>query len=312
MDKEQLLQELSTKIAAGEISREDILSRLGNTKQSMNISATKILYILGAAIVVLGIFFLIVQIWDEIGMAGHILTTFGLGLLLVAIGSSLLRQESRESLGTVFHFLGGVLIPFGTMVVLTEFGFDNHPWQFATAFGFVFLFYLLLNSVQKNPVLTFFSAANGTAFLYLLFESILPDYYYNRGDFYAYLTMVVGASYLFLAQAFRGGWNDKLVSLFNFIGSAAFLGAAFSRVFDSLGWQLLYFLIVLGGLFLAAHLKSRGILTVSTLFLLAHVSYITSEYFADSLGWPISLVLLGFVFIGLGYSSVVINRKYIK
>jgi uncharacterized integral membrane protein len=53
-------------------------------------------------------------------------------------------------------------------------------------------------------------------------------------------------------------------------------------------------------------------LALSTIFLLAHVSFITSEYFADSLGWPITLVILGFVFIGLAYFSVTINKKYIK
>jgi len=58
-------------------------------------------------------------------------------------------------------------------------------------------------------------------------------------------------------------------------------------------------------------MRSRSILVMSTLFLIAHVSYITGEYFADSLGWPISLVILGFVFIGLGYVSISVNKKYI-
>jgi len=75
---------------------------------------------------------------------------------------------------------------------------------------------------------------------------------------------------------------------------------------------MLFVLIVLGGLALAAYLKSRIVLTVSTLFLIAHVSYITSEYFADSVGWPLVLVILGFVFIGLGYISITINKKFIK
>ena len=70
--------------------------------------------------------------------------------------------------------------------------------------------------------------------------------------------------------------------------------------------------MVFGGVFLSVYMKSRSVLIASTLFLVAHVVYITSEYFADSLGWPISLVLLGFVFIGLGYGSVTINKKYIK
>jgi hypothetical protein len=51
---------------------------------------------------------------------------------------------------------------------------------------------------------------------------------------------------------------------------------------------------------------------MSTGFLIAHVTFITGEYFADSMGWPISLVILGLVFIGLGYASITINKKFIK
>jgi len=83
-------------------------------------------------------------------------------------------------------------------------------------------------------------------------------------------------------------------------------------VFDSELWQFLYFLVIFGGLYLSIYLKSQIILVMSTIFLIAHISYITSEYFADSLGWPISLVILGFIFIGLGYASVNINKKYIN
>ena len=63
---------------------------------------------------------------------------------------------------------------------------------------------------------------------------------------------------------------------------------------------------------MSVYLKSKIILLMSTIFLIVHVSYITGEYFADSLGWPVVLVLLGFVFMGLGYASIIINNRYIK
>ena len=124
--------------------------------------------------------------------------------------------------------------------------------------------------------------------------------------------MVIGASYLLFAYAFRDGWNKKLVAVLYFFGITGFLGAAFSQVYDSVFWQMLYFIIVIGGFFLAVYVKNRSILVMSTIFLIAHVSFITSEYFADSLGWPISLIILGFIFIGLGYGSVTLNKRYIS
>ncbi|TSC69580.1 MAG: hypothetical protein G01um101470_1033, partial [Parcubacteria group bacterium Gr01-1014_70] len=269
--------------------------------------------VLGAAIAIIGIVIFVAQIWEDIGSAGRIAVTLGLGLLLAAIGSTLLNQKPEDAIGSIFHFIGGMLIPGGAMVTLSELKVDFVSlWPVTITFGVIFAFYVLLNAIHKHSILTFFAIANGTAFTYLLVEAMVEGPFYRHDDLYAYLTMAIGASYLLLAHAFRDGWNKHLVGALYFFGITGFLGAAFSRVFDSGPWQMLYFLIVLGGLFLSVYTRSRSILVMSTLFLIAHVSYITEEYFADSLGWPISLVILGFVFIGLGYASVTINKKYIK
>ena len=323
MNKEELLQELSALISAGKLSREEVTGRLnlaaaiqqgsGEIKSSWHFSVTKMLYVLGAAIVIIGLVIFVAQIWDDIGSFGRISVTLGLGLIFAAMGSVLLKQKPDDNIGSIFHFIGGMLIPGGAVVTLSELSVEFVSlWPVAITFGAIFAFYLLLNATHKNPVLTFFAIANGTAFVYLLVESIVDGSFYAHDDLYAYLTMVIGASYLLFAHAFREGWNNRLLGALYFFGSGGFLGAAFSRVFDSVPWQLLYFLIVLGGLFLSVYMRSRIILVMCTIFLIVHVSYITSEYFADSLGWPISLVILGFVFIGLGYTSVTINKKYIR
>lgn len=324
MNKEELLQELSTKISTGEISREELINHFNfapaiqkeviaeNSKISTPFSVTKMLYVLGAAIVVIGIVIFVSQIWYDVGSFGRISVTLGLGLLVTATGSMLLKSKPEDNIGTVFHFIGGMLIPGGAIVTLYELNVDFVSlWSVAITFGVIFAFYLLLNSVHKNAILTFFAIANGTAFVYLVVEAIVDGPFYRHEDLYAYLTMIIGTSYLLLAHAFRDGWNKKLIGILYFFGITGFLGAAFSQVFDSVPWQMLYFIIVIGGIVLSVYMRSRSILVMSTLFLIAHVSYITSEYFANSLGWPISLVILGFVFIGLGYTSVNINKKYI-
>lgn len=323
MNKEELLQELLAKIATGEISRSEVVNRLDipvsrssvatGEKHATMFSVTKMLYVLGAAIVVIGIVIFVSQIWEDIGSFGRIGVTLGLGALFSLIGSMLLKQKPEDGIGSIFHCMGGVLIPSGAFVTLSELHVDlSSVWPVAITFGVIFAFYLLLNTAHKSPVLTFFSIANGTVFVYLLVEAIVSGELYFYDDLYAYLTMVIGASYLLLAEGFRNGWNSKLSGALTLFGITGFLGAAFSQVFDSVPWQLFYFVLVLGGVFLSVYMRSRSILVMSTLFLVAHVSYITSEYFADSLGWPISLVVLGFIFIGLGYVSIAINKRYIK
>lgn len=438
MNKDQLLSELSNKIKTGEITYDEMMRRFNldavkkevpaqaSTKISSHFSATKLLYVIGAIIVVVGIVLFTYQVWDDIGSLGRISVTLGLGLLMTAIGSFLLKYKKEESIGTVFHFIGGLLIPGGAFVLLSEFSTGPLPeWPLAITFGFIFAFYLLINFIHKNAILTFFTIANGTAFVYLVVNAItdgsVSDYtnlyayltmiigacyillsysfkdtwnsrlipalyffgfagvecaaitqyfhsfsyqnsvwplvlslglicvfylfinsrvknpgltlltiingtafvyvfvqallgrsYYSDLDIYTYLTIVVGIAYLLLAYSFRNSWNSRLVEILNFFGIIGVLGAAFSEIYGSLPWQMFFFVLVIGGFFLAIYVKSRSVLVVSTLFLLAYISYITSEYFADSVGWPISLVVLGFIFIALGYLSVVINRKYIK
>jgi len=326
MNKEELLQELSAKISVGEISREEVAGWLNLTSvpttqkedeegasKLSHFSVTKMLYVLGVAIVVIGIIIFIAQIWNDIGSFGRISITLGLGFLVAVIGSVLLKQKPEDNIGSIFHFIGGMLIPGGAVVTLYELNIDLVSlWPLAIAFGAIFVFYLLLNTVHKNAVLTFFAIVNGTAFIYLLVEAIVDGPIYRHYDLYAYLTMVIGASYLLLAHSFREGWNKGLIRTLYFFGSVGFLGAAFSQVFDSGIWQMLYFLVVIGGLFLAVYMRSGSILAISTIFLIVHVSYITGKYFASSLGWPFALIILGFVFIGLGYTSIKINKKYIQ
>ncbi|MDD3896513.1 MAG: DUF2157 domain-containing protein [Candidatus Peribacteraceae bacterium] len=319
MEKEALLQELAAKVRSGELRPDEVLHRLKlsparkeKTEAVTRFSVAKMLYIIGATIVVIGILFFVSQIWSDIGAFGRIIVTLGLGLLLTALGSMLLTKKPQDTIGTVFHAIGGMLIPGGALVTLSELSVETFSvWPVAITFGVIFGFYLALNAIHKSPVLTFFAIANGTAFTYLLVEAIVSGSFNQHEDLYAYLTMVIGISYLLLAHAFRDGWNSVLLGVLSFFGITGFLGAGYSQVFDSVPWQLLYFLLVGGGFALAVYSRNRSILVMSTVFLIAHVSYITSEYFADSIGWPISLVLLGFFFVGLGYASITINRRYI-
>ena len=39
---------------------------------------------------------------------------------------------------------------------------------------------------------------------------------------------------------------------------------------------------------------------------------ITFEYFTEGLGWPLSLVLVGFALMGIGYMAFYLNKKYMR
>lgn len=317
MNNEQLLRAVQAKITSGEMKREEVEQMLRNIpqigKKGWNFSITRMLYFIGAAIVIVGIIIFVAQIWKDIGSIGRITVTFGLGMLFALLGSILMKQKPNESIGSVFHTIGGVLIPGGSMVILSELnrGYAS-IWPVTLTIGVIFLFYILLTTIHKRAILTFFAIANGTSFIYLLVESLLQQGTYRIDDIYVYVTMVVGICYLLLSHSFRNTWNKDLINILNFFGSTAVLGAAITQVDLHVSWQLFYFVLVGMGLLVSIYLQSRIILIMSTLFLIGHISFITGKYFANSIGWPLALVLLGLIFIALGYSSFKIGKKYIK
>ena len=318
--KEQVLALISEKIEEGEITKEEVLAVVGTEhvpsfeqKESKDtwkkhFSATKIFYYLGGAIVILGILFFIAQIWDDIGSAGRIGITLVLGFVFAGLGSNALVKEREKMLGPVLHTIGGVLIPSGALVTLTELGGVPTQTQVMFVIGIIFLFYAVLALHHRHVILTLFAIANGTAFLFLLVEVLFSP----SDTVFQYVTLVVGISYLLLAREFISTWNKRLVGLLHVFGAIAIFQAGFILMVDFKLWELFYAVISFGGIAYAAYAQSRGILFVSTIGLISYFAYITAEYFADSIGWPLALILLGFVLIGVGYGSIKVNKKYLK
>ena len=268
-------------------------------------AVTRLLYIIGGIFITLGLFYFVSQIWDDLNSASRILISLGLGISFAGAGSVFMLRVPERELGSVFHAIGRFMVSGGVLVTLDEMGVAlDANWSITITIGTVFLFYLLLTLLHQRVVLNFFAFLNGTAFAYLL-----PD---ANGAISDHLTMCLGASYLLFAHQLRQGWNERLIPLLLFFSTFGFYGAAFSQIRDSLIMEMLYPFLAFGGLVLAASIiKSRIMLVLCAFAIIAYIAYFTAEYFADSLGWPISLILLGFVIIGIGYLSISLNRKYL-
>jgi hypothetical protein len=131
-----------------------------------------------------------------------------------------------------------------------------------------------------------------------------------------YRWLIIGAVYCLLGHGFAKDDRRALTGPLYGFGVMFFLGAGFVlcgwKPNQSYVWEALYPGLVFGVLFLSVFLKSKSFLTFGTLALIGYVGRITMEYFKDSLGWPLSLVLIGFSLMGLGYAAVALNRRYIR
>ena len=65
-------------------------------------------------------------------------------------------------------------------------------------------------------------------------------------------------------------------------------------------------------IYLSVTVRSRTLLLVSVIAMVSYIGYFSAEHFAHTLGWPLTLVIGGFVLIGISSSAVKLNNKYIK
>jgi hypothetical protein len=320
MNKLDLLAAVRTALDKGEIQQSDIAQMLESQQKDgaavvgTDMSASKftlLLYGIGALIVAVGLVIFISQIWEQLGSAGRVLVTLGMGLSCAFAGSVVLFQKKSDMLGGILHALGALLIPGGIFVQMYEMNVEPDAQLASLVFGSLAVVYAALMYVHKHAVLTLCALGCATTASYAML-SVLFDGMPNSWDIAMYLTIVWGACYIMLGTAFVGTWNAPLVRALYFFGILGLLGAAFSQVVSYGVWEVLYIPLLVGSVFTAIHIRSTSVLMVSTAFLVAYIAYITSEYFADSVGWPLALVFIGCVLIGCGYASVAVNKKYIQ
>lgn len=130
-----------------------------------------------------------------------------------------------------------------------------------------------------------------------------------RDDIALKLTaLVTGISMMSMAQWLKQQTENGLVPLWNFFGSSLFFGAAMGILYLT-PFDIIFPIIPAFMLLVSMKLASRALLLSSILALLSFISYYTAEYFADTVGWPIALMLTGFAMIGLCAMALKMNTK---
>lgn len=323
MKKDQLLKEIRTAAASSDLTKRELLdafqegkSGSGDAALFHRVGITDLLYYLGGIIVLLGIVVLAVQHWDSFNMFLRILITLGSAIIAYVVGVLLRTNRKTESLSQIFFTLSFVLLPTGLLVTFHEFGYDV-GMEGLQSFVSALLLALAAASMwlYKKALFAAFAVIFGTWLFVALTAWLTRGAFVYADSFTEYRILVIGASYLLLAQTFARKHWETLTDILNMVGAVAILGASLSLggwfPDRSIFWELVYPAIVFGFMFAGAHLRIRSFLFFGAIFLMAYVGKITGEYFQDSLGWPLALVLAGFALMGIGYLTFYLNRKYI-
>ena len=73
--------------------------------------------------------------------------------------------------------------------------------------------------------------------------------------------------------------------------------------------ELLYLAVTAAILYACVVLQSRTLLLTTVIAMLAFIGYYSAEHFANSLGWPVTLVLMGVAFLGVGTIAIKVKRR---
>ena len=274
----------------------------GRDQRSMGLLG-RILGMLGGTFLFAGLGVFIALNWDLMNSAARIVITLGSGIAAFVLALTVSADERYNKARRPLYLVAALLQPIGILVTINEFS-SGGDWRHAA---------LLTAGVMAMQQAAVFWQRRDTALLFttIVFASwffvVWLDLLGADDDFVAF---VLGASIVGLCVGLERTAHRALTPFWYCIGAIAFFGGLFSLIEDTL-IELLFMVAACGGVFLSTYVRSRALLFISTIAMLAYISYFTNQHFIDSLGWPLMLMLLGLVLIGLSTVAIQIDRRYI-
>lgn len=284
-------------------------------QRSLNIS--EVMSYLGGGIVFLGIIIMLAQNWSTLSFITKALATLGSGVASYFAGVFLSRNEKTDMAGGAFHLISALAIPVGLYVVLNNAGVDVWSQGSQCLVSLILLaMYVTSYFVFRKTIFALFCIVFGTWLFFSLTGLLVGnDPRFDVWQYYQYRVFATGAAYIALGHSFSKTNNAPLSGVLYSFGSLALLSSALTlgawSPNQNVFWELSYPVFICGILYLSVRLKIQSFLTWGTIFLMAYILKITSEYFTIGLGWPLSLVISGLSLIGVGYMSVAFKKKYL-
>lgn len=325
MRKERFLDDVK-RAAAGHVASKDEVSRAYDEGlqtpvaelEKHHIGISTILYDIGGGIVFLGLVNLIGQQWDALNAGMRIFVTLGAAIAFFISAVFLEQVKGVRQVATALHLVAVLLMPAGLFVTFHELGVDVEMGGYQSIiFAILTVVYFATYMLYKRNLLLLFDIIFATI-LFFTFTNYLvgTNPIFDELNFFEYRALAVGVAYIALGYAFVRSSRAVLTGVLYAVGILGILGSTMAlggfKPNQNLFWELAYPGIVFGVIFSSLYLRSRAFLAFGVLFLGGYIFKITAEYFADSIGWPVALIFLGFVLMGVGYLTFYLHKKYIS
>jgi hypothetical protein len=190
------------------------------------------------------------------------------------------------------------------LVAFSEYG-GGGDWRWASlaTCATMTLQFGALFAAMPRSTLVFFVLLFGSLFAWTGFDLLEVDA--------AVIGIVLGGSLVLAAMGVDRAGHRVITPIWYLAGAAAFLYGVFDAV-EGTPLEIVFLAVAAGFVYLSVALHSRTLLFVATAAILAYTAWFTGEYFADSVGWPIALMVFGLVMIGLSALAFRIDRHYVR
>ncbi len=122
-------------------------------------------------------------------------------------------------------------------------------------------------------------------------------------------SLLIGVSAMSAAYGLhQAGRYAGLAGLGYFIGSVMAYSGLFDLVHNT-PFELGYLALTAAMLYACVVLQSRALLFTTVIAMLGFIGFYTAKHFANSLGWPVTLVLMGVAFLGVGTIAIKVRRQ---
>ena len=251
-----------------------------------------------------GIGVFISMYWGDFGSAARVIVTLGVGLVAFFMALVCLYDKKYERAATPLFLISSFLQPTGILVMLREYSSGGDFRH-----GILFMASYML--IQQGA--TFWAKGRTVlAFSAILFGMIFFGYLFDVWDVNEKLIgTIIGTSLLCVAYELNRSKHVAIAPFWYFVGSVLLLWSVFDAVKNT-PFELLYLGLSALIIFLSTYVRSRTLLLVGTLSMLCYIGWFTAKHFANTVGWPIALVMIGIALIALSSLAVKLNNKYIK
>ena len=306
--KEQAVREILDIARRHGVTLEDLRYALEETEPASSPSFRGILprlfASLGGTFIFAGLCVFIGMNWEEMNAAARIIVTLGSGLATFGMGLAALARSRYEKAATPLFLIAVVLQPTGILVALDELSSGGN-WHYAG---------LLMAAIMACQQGVTFVVKRRTTLLFttLLFSVTFLSVLFDLLDIDPQITAVtLGLSLILVNIAVDKTRHTTITPFWYLTGSAGFLYGVFDMLEDT-PMEILFLAIACGIVYLSVYVRSRTLLVCGTVSILAYIGYFTGQHFLESWGWPLALILLGFVLIVLSAAAVRINQKFMR